>query len=113
MVLPTLLSLINRWLKERKNVRIFKDVRISTNPEDKPRNSMGLITVCCLPIDVAFIYEDYISGFGISIHASDPKFFTKLGKLIEYVYGSSKRFEKWQLDFKNSERNLLNEMLGI
>lgn len=54
----------------------------------------------------------YATYNGLKFHAVDPKFLTKLSRIMEFIDKSNARYARCMEEFRENESKLLLEMLG-
>lgn len=62
---------------------------------------------------VIFIFDDYASFDGMKFNAADPKFLTRLDRIIQFVDRAAGRYGRAMEEFRKQEKELLLEMLKI
>lgn len=118
----TLANLVKKWLKERKDDPRFKDWTVDAY-ENYSQHDISSVDQapnlrCWNPQYKSLpgkyqVAEEFICGpYGIMLQATDPKFFTKLARVIEFLNKRDKRYNKVISEFEKSERQLLSDMIG-
>lgn len=102
-------DIIKKWLKERKDDHRYRNWSVFVYKFDDT-SKLG----CIMCDDVISIAKDKVRGpYNTELYAYDPKFFSKLTKMMGFLEKRKKRYNEMYSEFDVLERKLLAEMLGM